>query len=643
MLVLEQVSETAGADIAPAVAKDRRRSGRPEHVSPTLVPLLRTPATAGTSAPTSQTENARLAALHQLGLLDTAPTEAFDRITRMASQLFSLPIAAVSLTDSDRQWFKSRVGVDHFSIPRNKAPCAQVAESSHALIIPDLLLDPCYRDSTLANAGIRFYAGAPLTTREGFCLGAMCVLGPEPRQASEIEMASLHDLAAMVMAQIELQHAFGRVAPLTGLPNHNQFIEDLKDIARDQLTHERQFLVMVDVASAEQLNAVVGVMGSAFLDDMVREAASAIKSALGPSRKVYHVSPTQFAFLSPPGVEEQSYVSLITATMAGFRASASFRFVTTSVIGVAPFVLGAAEPRDVLRIAHSAVLDAYHTESKVSVYSPARDTVHRRRFTLLNEFGIALDAADQLSLVFQPRVDLASGTCVGAEALLRWKHPSLGTIPPGEFIPIVEQTSMAKAMTAWVLEAALKQLAAWRAAGLDLQLSINVSASNLLEHDLNTRVMRGLAKHALAAKHLELEITESALMKDGELALAQVEAIAASGVHLAIDDFGTGYSSLSYLQRLPVQVVKIDRSFMCDLAADARKRSLVSTMIQLSHNLGYRVVAEGVESRQVLDIVTEAACDEVQGYFVGRPVTPGDFVPWIRGWQDPRSLKLARS
>jgi len=322
--------------------------------------------------------------------------------------------------------------------------------------------------------------------------------------------------------------------------------------------------------------------------------------------------------------------------MAGFRASARSRFVTTSVISVAPFALGQADPRDVLRIANSAVQDAYRTESKVSVYSPTQDTVHRRRFTLLNEFGVALDTADQLNLVFQPRIDLASGTCVGAEALLRWKHPSLGAISPGEFIPIVEQTSMAKAMTAWVLEAALTQLAAWRAAGLELQLSMNVSASNLLEHDLASRVLRGLAAHGLAAERLELEITESAVMEDGGQALAQLETIAGAGIRLAIDDFGTGYSSLSYLQRLPVHAVKIDQSFMHDLAADERKRSLVSTMILLSHNLGYRVVAEGVETQQVLDVVADAACDEVQGYFFGRPMIPGEFMTWMRGWVDPR-------
>lgn len=632
----EEVSQEAEPIAAPVVVPDRRRVGRPDHVSSSLVSLLRDPATTDVPALAGWTEDARLGALHQLGLLDSAPTEAFDRITRMASQIFDLPLAAVSLTDTDRQWFKSRVGIDQSFIPREKAPCAQVAESSRSLMVPDLLLDPHYRDSPLAGAGVRFYAGAPLTTREGFCLGSMCVLGLEPRQASKVEMSSLDDLAAMVMSQIELQHAFGRVDPLSGLPNHNQFIEDLEDLADDRPLHERRFVVVVDVASPEQLSTAMRVMGPSFLDDMVQEAALAIKTAIGSAQTAYHVAPTQFAFLSPPGVEEQSYVTLLARMVAGFRTSASSRSVTTSVIGVAPFALGQVHPRDVLRIANSAVQDAHATKAKVSVYSSAQDTVHRRRFTLLNEFGVALEKVDQLSLVFQPRIDLSSGLCVGAEALLRWKHPSLGAISPGEFIPIVEQTSMARAMTAWVLEAALTQLAAWRAAGLDLQLSLNVSASNLLEHDLDARVMQGLAKHALATEHLELEITESALMEDEGRALAQLEAMAGAGVRLAIDDFGTGYSSLSYLQRLPVQVVKVDQSFMRDLAGDERKRSLVSTMILLSHNLGYRVVAEGVETRQVLDIVADAKCDEVQGYLFARPMIPDDFGAWLRDWVDPR-------
>ena len=178
-------------------------------------------------------ENARLDALRQLKLLDTAPSESFDRITRMASQIFGLPVAAISLTDRDRQWFKSRVGVDHWSIPRDRAPCAALAESTKPLVIEDLLADSYYADSVLGRAGTRFYAGAPLVTSEGFGLGSLCVLGTQPRKASAAELAALVDLAAMVMAQIELQHAFGRIDPVSGMPTTTQFREDLSDLARD--------------------------------------------------------------------------------------------------------------------------------------------------------------------------------------------------------------------------------------------------------------------------------------------------------------------------------------------------------------------------------------------------------------------------
>ena len=322
------------------------------------------------------------------------------------------------------------------------------------------------------------------------------------------------------------------------------------------------------------------------------------------------------------------------------RGIAASRFVTTTTIGVAPFSLGETAPRDVLRTAHSAAQDARGTEIKVSFYSPVLDTAHRRRFTLLDAFGAALDEAGELRLVYQPRIDLASRACVGAEALLRWNHPTLGKVSPGEFMPLVERTSLARAATAWVLDAALTQLAAWHDAGFTPHLSVNISAANLLERDFAERVVHGLARHAVAASSLELEVTESAFMEDAEQALAVLEAVAATGTRLAIDDFGTGYSSLAYLQRLPAHVIKIDQSFVRDIAADERKRALVATMAALARDFGYRVVAEGVETREARGRVEEAGCDEGQGYLFGRPMAPEAFEVWRRDWLGPRLTEL---
>lgn len=251
----------------------------------------------------NEPEQQRLAALRELNLLDTPPSESFDRITRMASQLFNLPMAAVSLTDNDRQWFKSRVGLDHMQIPREKAPCSVCAGSGDVLVVPDLLADKEYRDSSLAASGIRFYAGAPLVTRDGFGLGAMCVVGTESREVTEREIAGLKDLAAMVMAQIELQHAFGRVDPLSGLLNRNQFVEDLEDLARDH-PGEQRFAVLVDLVGVTQLTEALRVMGPSYItmSSGVPPALSAPLLSQGQSstRSAAPISPICFPTPSRP-------------------------------------------------------------------------------------------------------------------------------------------------------------------------------------------------------------------------------------------------------------------------------------------------------------------------------------------------------
>ena len=573
-------------------------------------------------------ERQRLDALHKLHILDTPPSEAFDRITRLAARLFNLPIAAVSLTDSDRQWFKSRVGIDHCSIPRVKAPCGNVADNAELLIVPDLQDDAYFRDSPLAASGIRYYAGAPLVTADGHCLGAMCVLGTEPRDTTPEELTMLCDLAAMVMSQIEMMHALGRVDPISGLPNRNQFIEDFQDLQRDSAEGAERVAVLINLATPAQLAHAVRAMNPRYLDELVTDAAAWIRAELGAGRKVYHVSTTQFAMLNTPQVSIDQYTPLLEAKLDRAIATVKSRFVATPTIGVVPFDISNTDALSVLRRAQSAVQDAIESGRSVAMYSAGEDQVYRRRFNLLNDFSTALESADQLRLVFQPRIDIASGLCVGAEALLRWDHPTLGAIGPGEFMPIVERSRLAQAATTWVLNTALDQQLAWRQAGMALQLSLNVSAPNLLEADFADRVVEGLHRRGLPHHCLELEITESAIMEHPTKAHATLDALAHAGIHLAIDDFGTGYSSLAYLQRMPADVVKIDQSFVRGIEHDQRQQGLVRAMISLSQELGHRVVAEGVENGAALAFLRSAGCDEAQGYLFAKPLEMADFARW---------------
>ena len=574
-------------------------------------------------------ETARLDALHRLELLDTPPSEAFDRITRMAAQLFNLPIAAVSLTDSDRQWFKSKVGVTHDTIPRLRAPCATVADHCETLIVPDLLEDEYFRDSALAAGGIRFYAGAPLMTSDGHSLGAMCVLGTEPRQVTAAESQALQDLATMVMAQIELQHALGRVDPVSGLPNRNQFISDFTDIELAEAAGDMRLAALVSLASPQELSDAQRVMGAGYLDEMVRDAVPQLR--LAGAGKLYHVATTQFAFFAPAGVTLETFCNQLQSWRDARASHGQARFITTTTVGIAPFTVGQTEGLDLLRNMHGAAHDALAAERGVRVFSSEHDAILQRRFWLVNAFGAALESRNQLHLVYQPKLGLKDGACAGVEALLRWSHPDMGAISPGEFMPVIESTSLARATTEWVLTAAMRQLAAWRQEGVDLQVAVNVSAVNLEEPDFCERVLMLLARHGLAPASLAIELTESALMRNPKMAQATLERLARAGVQLAIDDFGTGYSSLSYLQSLPANVVKIDQSFMRNLVQDERRRALVGAMIKLSHDLGHKVVAEGVETVEVEDFLRAAGCDEVQGYLHARPLAPNALAAWLAG------------
>ncbi|MES3044433.1 sensor domain-containing phosphodiesterase, partial [Sphingomonas faeni] len=519
----------------------------------------------------------------------------------------------------------------HTELDRSSAPCSEVAETTRPLVIPDLLDHPFYKTSQLALSGTRFYAGAPLTTRDGFGLGSLCVTGTEPRTVTADEMAALRDLAAMTMSQIELQHAFGRIDPISGLPNRRQFLDDLDDLTRDH-GGERRLLVMLDLARTDQIDNMTRVLGSEHVVDMVKVAALQLRDALAENRRAYHVAATQFVFFAEPDVEDDAYVALLTEKVEQCSRTSTLRFSTTGAVGVVPIILGMVEPTDVLRFAHGAAQDARTLETTVSFFSSANDTVHRRRYDLLRDFEAALATDDQLRLVYQPRVNLTCRRCLGAEVLLRWNHPILGEVSPAEFIPLIEQTSHAKPLTQWVVDRALEQLGGWITDGFTGNLSINLSANNLEEPDFAARIQLLLLKHRIRADRIELEVTESAIMRNVAQAREQLAALRAAGVRLAIDDFGTGYSSLAYLQQLPVDVVKIDQSFMRDLDSTLNggdEQTLVRTMIRLSHELGYRVVAEGVETEGVAACLSTMECDEAQGFLFARPMPAAQFLEWF--------------
>jgi EAL domain-containing protein (putative c-di-GMP-specific phosphodiesterase class I) len=373
------------------------------------------------------------------------------------------------------------------------------------------------------------------------------------------------------------------------------------------------------------------VLGPTFLDNLVKFGRTAIQPLLGNDCKIYHVGTTELVFLLREPIRQKlpEMLAEIQSRLADFVESDGVPVSAHAVIGIVPFRLGDTTPRDVLRKAFGAALDAREAEVKVEVHSPAKDEQHHRRFKLLVGIREALIAPNQLSLVYQPRIDVRTRACAGAEALLRWYHPTMGNIPPGEFIPLIEQTALAGALTDWVMDAALWQVTMWRGEGVRVPVSINISGANLEEEDFVQRLKQGLERHNLAPTAIQLEFTESALIRMRRRVFERLKEIKALGVTCAIDDFGTGYSSFSYLQNIPADIVKIDRSFMAAIDSLERDQILVRAMIDMAHDLKYRVVAEGVETQATYDFLAEAGCDEVQGYHISRPLTANDFRDWL--------------
>jgi EAL domain-containing protein (putative c-di-GMP-specific phosphodiesterase class I) len=285
-----------------------------------------------------------------------------------------------------------------------------------------------------------------------------------------------------------------------------------------------------------------------------------------------------------------------------------------------------------LRHADVAMYAAKRSGEACATYTPEQDDYTADRLTLRADLHQAIMHGDLL-LHYQPKVHLPTGQVRGVEALVRWKHPQRGLVPPSEFIPLAEQTGLIGPLAHWVLGAALQQCHAWRRAGLQLYVAVNISLANVRDPHLPDIIAQLLTTYDVPPSALRLEVTESTLMADVARAQEVLGRIAALDVGLSVDDFGTGYSSLAHLKRLPVDELKIDMSFVRHMAEDATDRAIVASTVALGHSLGLQVVAEGVEDRRTQQMLAGIGCDAAQGYYLSRPLPADAVAPWLRETQ----------
>jgi len=624
-----------------------------------------------------QREDQRLAAVHRYDVLDTPPDGAFDRITALAARLLRVPIAIVSIVDTNRIWFKSHHGLEVEEIDRVPGLCASAILQTTPWLIEDASTDP----RSLANPlvagsfGLRFYAGVPLSTNDGYNLGTLCVIDYEPRPISKEEVVTLQDLASIVMDELELRVSARRTLalqhevveqmllaralserdlghgdqppqllsdklddlsphdPVTGLAACQKLEQEITaalDGPARHDTHVALFLVDLD-----RLRLINDQHGLAAGDHLLIAAAARLRTAVREGEVLSRIGGDHFVVLCPRLTAADDANAIATRLQAevaripdlsGVPINANIGVVLADRSGIHSTASTGRPPAASEMVAAAAAAAGWarlEGASRVRIYDQAVVVTGTERRERENQLRHALDA-EELRIAYQPIVALGSGEVAGVEALIRWQHPTKGELLPGTFLPLAEETGLIVRLGAYVKSTAFRQVAEWNRDRLrdgrpPLELAVNCSGPELAAPAF-VGTMRGLlSESGLVPAQLTIEITESSFI-NSELAVASgIEEIVNLGVHLAIDDFGAGYSSLSYLRRFTVSSVKVDRSFIRGIGKSTEDEAIVGAVVNLTHCLGATVVAEGVETPEQAEYLRRLGCDYGQGYYFGKP------------------------
>ncbi|GGC57550.1 bifunctional diguanylate cyclase/phosphodiesterase [Undibacterium terreum] len=514
----------------------------------------------------------------------------------------------------------------------------------------NILTDPSYSGPNFAafrqeaiDKDFASLSAFPLSS-DGEVFGVLALAASEPDAFNQNEVRLLNELAADLAYGItnlrvrskhrEAEATIARLAyydSLTGLPNRT-FLLELLDAAIQVAKQLRQPLALLhlEVGRFHEINKVLGYRSG---EELLQEIARRLTNTVKENETLTRVGEAEFALVLPTGGADYAIqTAQRLATMLHLPVNVSGLSVDASVtIGIALFPDNATTPETLLRRSNAAMRSAKLIWGGYAMYTGGQEERHTRQLSLMGDLRRAIQQ-NELQLYCQPKLTMSSRKVCGAEALVRWKHPVYGMIPTTEFIKLAEHAGLITPITNWVLEAAFKQSLAWHEDGIECALSVNLSAHDLRDPELISRIRELFSRFPIPPKTMQFELTESALMEDPASALETLSQLKSLGCKLFIDDFGTGYSSLSYLQKLPVDSVKIDQSFVIPMAESNDSSVIVHSTIELGHNLGLEVVAEGVESKSAWNLLARQGCDVAQGYLISAPFPIGQFKTWETSW-----------
>ena len=414
---------------------------------------------------------------------------------------------------------------------------------------------------------------------------------------------------------------------LTGLPNRLFFFQKVEEVIASTENDEPFAIFFIDLNRFREVNETLGYEIG---DHILCAIGERLRQCSLPGSFSARLGNDEFAVLIPQLNASEHVESLIPILKARLEKTLHFEELLIELqvtIGAVVYPVHGSSAKTLMRRADLTKTYAQNREKGFVVFAEKLDSFDPKRVTLLGDLRRAIQN-DDLQLHFQPKINLQSKSLAGVEALVRWKHPTYGNITPLEFVNLAERCGMIKALSLWVLQAVLKQWQLWFQAGLEVVVSINMSAKDLIEPSLPKRLSTLLTEYQVPPSFVVIEITESAMMLEPEMVHFNMAQMRASGIQIAIDDFGVGYSSLGYLKNLPVDELKIDKSFVLDMLKANSNIALVKTAIEIGHTLGLRVVAEGVESPEVKEQLETMGCDLAQGYLFSKPLPPDEFFVW---------------
>ena len=413
---------------------------------------------------------------------------------------------------------------------------------------------------------------------------------------------------------------------LTGLPNRLLLQEE----SQSRIIRKKGSLalILMDLTEFKEVNDTLGHFAG---DQLLRQVADRLnRFAREPGTLVARLGGDEFAVLrnDAEAPEAEQLAERISETLGRPFLIAGMTLELDVSLGIALAPMHASDYDGLLQRADSAMYAAKRSNTIFALHTNEHETAHRQKLALASDLRRAIEEG-QLTLHYQPKAVLATGEVAGVEALVRWNHPERGMIPPDNFIGLAERSGLIRQLTMWVLGTALDQVASWRDAGLEVPVSVNLSTRDLIDLRLPDEIGEALSRTDVPAELLELEITESVLMADPARARTIVTRLGELGATTTIDDFGAGYSSLAYLKSLPVHALKIDRSFVLGMTDNQHDATIVQAVVDLAHNLGLRVVAEGAEDMAVWERLRDAGCDEAQGYLLAQPLPPEQATAWL--------------